>query len=69
MSETEAGPQLAAVSLARVRCPGPLVLFQGPLGDGADFGFDLVVENLTPPDVWLEQIKSVIASNQVLREN
>lgn len=66
VGDGEAGAREMVVSLARARCSGPLILFQTDEDDASgsedapDASFDLVVPCLTPPEVWLSKLRSLI---------
>src|SRR6266700_231459 len=67
MSEGAGMPPEAAVLLTRTLSPAPLVLFKGPNGHCNESGFDLVVQTLTPPDAWLEELDALVAQSREIR--
>ncbi len=56
-----------AVSLARSRCSAPVILFCSTNRSYKDSSFDLVVPNLTPPEIWLSEVNSLIAETRSLQ--
>jgi hypothetical protein len=50
-----------AISLTKSHSTAPLVLFRRSHGDMSDGSFDLVIESLTPPRQWLQEIDELIA--------
>ena len=56
-----------AVSLVQSSCTAPLILFQGRDRCVETAGFDLVVQPLTDPRVWLKDLACVIERSRVLR--
>jgi hypothetical protein len=68
LSDGEPTHQEAAVALARSHCSAPLVFFQGAEHSADQPAVDLVVPNLTPPDVWLNEVKELIAQSVALQQ-
>jgi hypothetical protein len=60
MSEAEGLAPEDAAALARMYCCGPIVLFRGTNLSYEDSEFDLVIHALTPPDVWLGEVETLI---------
>jgi hypothetical protein len=60
-----AAPEEAA-ALARGCCSVPVVLFGSTNRAYEDAAFDLVVRSLTPPEVWLCEVDTLIAKRCVL---
>ena len=50
-----------AVAAVRARSPLPVILFRNSNMAYEDSGFDLVVPCLTPPEVWLNDVETLIA--------
>jgi hypothetical protein len=67
LSDGEATHQEAAIALARAHSSAPVVLFQGSEHPDSDPSPDLVVPNLTPPDVWVNEMKDLIARCEALQ--
>ncbi len=68
VSEGESIPQQAVATLTRTHSSAPLILFQGTNCVADEPAFDLVVPNFTPPDVWLNHIKSLIEQSKAIRD-
>lgn len=64
ITEDLAGPPEAAASVAKSCSSAPLVLFRRSNGDCEETAFDLIVETLTPPQKWLNEIEDLIARSQ-----
>jgi hypothetical protein len=56
-------PEEAAL-LVRRRSAAPVILFRNTNRTCEETRFDLVVQSLTPPQVWLNQVDAVIARNR-----
>ncbi len=67
ISEVEGFSPEDAAALARMHCCGPIVLFRGTNISDADSEFDLVIHALTPPDVWLDEVETLIARRRASR--
>jgi hypothetical protein len=50
-----------AISLAKSQSTAPVILFRCSHGNLSDERFDLVIEALTPPQRWLQEIDELIA--------
>lgn len=61
ITESESNLEGDAISLARSCSPAPLVLFRRSHGDLSPGTFDLVIDSLTPPKHWLQEIGELIA--------
>jgi hypothetical protein len=61
ITEREDDPAGDAISLTKSCSAAPLILFRRSHGDLSDRGFDLVIESLTPPQQWLQEIDELIA--------
>lgn len=66
-SETEGVLPEAAVSLAKARPQVPFVLFRCSNGGYKEETFDLVIESLTPPQKWLNEVQALIVRSQALQ--
>jgi hypothetical protein len=66
MTEGETDPLENAIILTRSQCSAPLVLFRSTNGDADDQVFDLVIETLTTPQQWLNDIESLISQCRLL---
>jgi hypothetical protein len=55
-----------AAALARNCCSAPVILFSGTNRNYEGAAFDLVVHSLTPPEVWLHEVDTLIATSRVL---
>ena len=56
-----------AIAIAKSHSSAPLVLFRSTNLSYQDSGFDLVVNSLTPPEVWLNDVHSLITRTLALR--
>jgi len=56
-----------AISLTRASSAVPLILFQSDISQLNEADFDLVVPTLTPPKVWIDEIKKLIEESGALR--
>lgn len=65
MSEVEGLAPEDAAALARMHGHVPVVLFRGTNLSYEDSEFDLVIHALTPPEVWLNEVDSLIAKGRV----
>jgi hypothetical protein len=61
ITEREDDPPGEVISLTKTYSAAPLVLFRRSHGDLSDGSFDLVIESLTPPKQWLQEIDELIA--------
>jgi hypothetical protein len=68
ITEREDDPPGDAISLTKSYSTAPLVLFRRSHGDLSDGSFDLVIESLTPPNQWLQEIDELIARRDAARE-
>lgn len=64
ITEREGDLQGEAISLAQTRSSAPLVLFRRSHSDLSGGNFDLVIDSLTSPQNWLEEIGQLIARSQ-----
>jgi hypothetical protein len=60
MSDGEGVSALEALKVARTHSALPLVLFRSANHRYEELGFDLVVHSLTPPEVWLNDVETLI---------
>ncbi len=60
MSDGEGVSAREAVAVARSRSTLPLILFRNTNQAYEEGGFDLVVQSLTPPEVWLNEVDALI---------
>jgi hypothetical protein len=67
MSEGDGVPPRAAILIARTHSSAPVVLFKGPCGYCEESEFDLVVPTLTPPEIWLNELNSLVARSKDIR--
>lgn len=56
-----------AVSLVRSSCSAPLILFRESEANFEEKKFDLVIQALTPPNVWLQCTHDLIAQSKILQ--
>jgi hypothetical protein len=68
ITEREDDPAGDAVSLIKTCSTAPLILFRRSHGDLSDGSFDLVIESLTPPQQWLQEIDQLIARRHAGRD-
>jgi hypothetical protein len=61
ITERDDDPSRDVISLTKAYSAAPLVLFRRSHGDLSDGSFDLVIESLTPPKQWLQEIDELIA--------
>jgi hypothetical protein len=64
ITEREGNQQGDAISLTKSRSSAPLVLFRRSHSDLRGGTFDLVIDSLTPPKYWLEEIGELIARSR-----
>ncbi|HEX8712719.1 MAG TPA: hypothetical protein VF730_12655 [Terracidiphilus sp.] len=55
-----AAPAEPAIQTTRSLSTAPLVLFQNPTVLCDDHDFDLVIPALTPPDIWLQNLRELV---------
>jgi hypothetical protein len=67
MSDADGIAPDEVVSLAKTHSTAPVVLFRGTNRVYEDSRFDLVVHTLTRPEVWLNEVNTLIAKGRVLR--
>jgi hypothetical protein len=67
MSDAEGVDPQEAIAVARSRESLPVVLFRSTNLTYQESGIDLVVHCLTPPEVWLNQMDSLIERSRILR--
>src|ERR1700680_5076279 len=67
MSDADGIAPEEVVSLAKTHSSAPVVLFRGTNRVYEDSRFDLVVHTLTPPEVWLSEVNTLIAKGRILR--
>jgi hypothetical protein len=60
LSDTEGVAPREAVAIARKCSSLPLILFRNNSMAYEESGFDLVVDCLTPPELWLNELNSLI---------
>ena len=60
ISEADCDLEQEAVALTRTLSTAPRVVFQGPAETEMPPQIDLVVPNLTPPEIWLKQIRRLL---------
>ncbi len=68
ITEREGELQGEAVSLSKCFSSAPLVLFRRSHSDLSSGTFDLVVDSLTPPKRWLEEIGELIARSRKVED-
>jgi hypothetical protein len=66
ISETEGQTLETAAALAKSSSNAPLVLFRCLNGAYGDEKFDLIIETLTHPQKWVNDLKTLIERKQVL---
>jgi hypothetical protein len=64
ITETDGNLQGEAISLAQSSSSAPLALFRRSHSDLSGGSFDLVIDSLTPPTYWLEEIGELIARSR-----
>jgi hypothetical protein len=67
IAECRDEPCEKAISLSRAASAVPLILFQSAIPQFNESNFDLVVPALTPPQVWVDEVKRVIEESRNLR--
>jgi hypothetical protein len=66
ISETEGTLPEAAAAIAKSSSRAPLVLFRRSNGICKEEKFDLVVETLTSPQQWVDDVKALIQQSRVV---
>ncbi len=64
MSDSDHATPREAVALVRALSDLPVVLFRNTNIAYEESAFDLVVQCLTPPEVWLDQVDALIERNR-----
>jgi hypothetical protein len=67
MSESDGIPQEKAISLARAHTAAPLILFQNSNQEISYQQLDLVIEPLTAPGKWLQEVRNLLEWNRLFR--
>jgi hypothetical protein len=67
MSDTAGAEPCEAAELAKVYASIPVILFRSNNLSYEESGVDLVVHCLTPPDVWLSEVSSLIEKNRMVQ--
>ncbi len=67
ISETEGDVPEAAAAIAKSSSRVPLVLFRRSNGFCREEKFDLIVETLTSPQQWLNDVKALIQRDRAVR--
>jgi hypothetical protein len=57
----------AALVLARIHSAAPVILFKSRCGYCEESEFDLVVQTLTPPEAWLDEVNSLVEKSKDIR--
>jgi len=66
-SDIHAPPQII-VHEARTLSAAPFVLFQNPTIGLNDADFDLIIEGLTPPEIWIKKLRNAVEASVRLRD-
>ena len=66
-SDAEALEPKEAIALAKTRASLPVVLFRSTNLAYEDSGVDLIVNCLTPPEVWLQEVNALIEKSRAIR--
>jgi hypothetical protein len=61
ITEREGDPTGDAISLTKSHSAAPVIFFRRSHCDLSNENFDLVIESLTPPEQWLQEIDQLIA--------
>ncbi len=67
MSDGEGTSPEEAIFLARTLTTAPVILFRGTNQAYEDSACDLVVNALTPPEIWLTEVEALIQKSQTPR--
>jgi hypothetical protein len=67
MSEAEGLTPEDAASITRMHSCVPVILFRGTNLSYEESQFDLVIHALTPPDVWLNEVETLIERGRAER--
>jgi hypothetical protein len=65
MSDNDEPAPEDVVTVARKHSSAPVILFLSSNRTREDSAFDLVVPNLTPPEIWLRDVNALIAKSRV----
>lgn len=57
----------AVGEMARANCSAPVVLFRTSYRNSEEAHFDLIVPTLTPPEIWLREIETLINRSRKLQ--
>ena len=67
MSDGDGVSPLEAITVARAHSPNPVILFRSTNIAYDEAGIDLVVPCLTPPEVWLSDVDTLIERTRASR--
>ena len=67
LTESDGISQEQAIMVARERSMAPVILFRRTHQETTEEAFDLVVQPLTSPTKWLQDVESLLARSRVMR--